>query len=121
MTRDEMIERQCNNMATGAQMREFLRNDDGNEPPLRELLRLNLEQFYKSVRREQDEEIRILREAILRTLKTIRSGSLIIPNRGLDRDRATAAYDTLLAAMNMKPGDISALPPEEEVEHPTSG
>jgi len=40
-----LIEKQCDDMATGTQMREFLRNDHGGEPLLRELLRLNLEQF----------------------------------------------------------------------------
>ena len=43
----QLIERQCDDMATGTQMREFLRDDDGSEPQLRELLRLNLEQFAR--------------------------------------------------------------------------
>jgi len=46
-TLKDMIERQCDDMATGTQMREFLRDDDGDEPFLREMLRLNLEQFAK--------------------------------------------------------------------------
>jgi hypothetical protein len=46
---EELIERQCDNMACGTQMREFLRDDEGNEPLLREMLRLNLEQFACSL------------------------------------------------------------------------
>ena len=42
-----LIERQCDDMATGSQMREFLRDDYDEEPQLRQLLRLNLEQFAK--------------------------------------------------------------------------
>lgn len=45
MNLSEMIERQCDNMATGTQMRAFLRNEDDSEPELRELMRRNLEQF----------------------------------------------------------------------------
>lgn len=40
-----LIERQCDFMACGTQNPEFLRNDDGTEPEMREMLRLNLEQF----------------------------------------------------------------------------
>ena len=47
----QLIERQCDNMATGTQMREFLRTDSGDEPLLRELLRLNLEQFAVTIMR----------------------------------------------------------------------
>lgn len=42
-----VIELQCDHMATGTQMREFLRDDEGAEPFLRQMLRLNLEQFAK--------------------------------------------------------------------------
>lgn len=42
-----LIEEQCDNMACGTQVRGFLRDDDGNEPLLREVLRLNLEQFAR--------------------------------------------------------------------------
>lgn len=44
---NKLIERQCDAMATGTQNREFLRNDDDSEPFLRELLRLNFEQFAR--------------------------------------------------------------------------
>lgn len=43
------IERQCDNMATGSQRREFLIDDEGNEPLMRELMRLNLQQFFNLV------------------------------------------------------------------------
>jgi hypothetical protein len=43
----DLIEKQCDDMATGTQMKEFLRDDDGSEPLLREMLRLNLEQFTR--------------------------------------------------------------------------
>lgn len=45
----DLIEEQCDNMACGTQMREFLRGDDGSEPHLREMLRLNLEQFANAL------------------------------------------------------------------------
>lgn len=60
----EMIERQCDNMATGTQMPEFLRGDYGEEPELRELLRKNLEQLADAllarVRRELLDELALL-------------------------------------------------------------
>ena len=43
----ERIERQCDNFATGTQDRQFLRDDEDNEPLYRELLRLNFEQFVR--------------------------------------------------------------------------
>lgn len=46
-----VIELQCDHFATGTQMREFLRYDDGDEPYLRMMLRLNLEQFVKRLYR----------------------------------------------------------------------
>src|SRR5690606_17586217 len=45
-----LIEEQCDNMACGTQVRGFLRDDEGNEPLLREMLRLNLEQFARRLR-----------------------------------------------------------------------
>lgn len=41
----QLIEKQCDDFATGTQDRQFLRNDDNSEPLMREMLRLNLEQF----------------------------------------------------------------------------
>lgn len=42
---EQLIEKQCDDMATGTQCKDFLRNNDGSEPLMREMLRLNLEQF----------------------------------------------------------------------------
>lgn len=49
MNLKDIIERQCDNMAAGTQMHEFLRDEKGNEPLLREMLRLNLEQFAQRI------------------------------------------------------------------------
>ena len=50
MNLDELIERQCDDFACGTQLREYLRDDDGSEPFLREMLRLNFEQFARRMR-----------------------------------------------------------------------
>lgn len=68
---------------------------------------------------ELEDRHEVLHAASLKMVRAVTSQSFIIPNGGARRDRAIAAWDALLAALGLKPGDLSALREQTEAGEDT--